>query len=198
MTMKIRLLAFGLALAVLPELQGFAAASYTYSSVISPGTVSSLSQTSTEVFDMAYGGPTAVDGSAHSISLTLIMASSTSSSPESLVSTSIADTLTITDGGKSNAFTITAMAGGSGIDQAGAGSYTLTGMILSSSSIVVNNDTYQLSDIVYTGPVTNGSAGLITATLTASPGVVPEPSSLVLMSLGGAAMLAFRLRKARG
>jgi hypothetical protein len=184
-TMKIRLLALVLVLAGLPGFQGLARASYDYSSVINPGTVNSLSGASTETFDSAYGGPTAVDGSTHQIALTLISATSTSATPEALLSTTMTDTLSITDGGLVGVFTITATAAGVGIDGADAGTYRITDMSLQSSSIVVNNDTYQLSDFVYTAPVTNGSSGEITAMLSATPGAVPEPSSLMLMGLGG-------------
>ncbi len=200
MLSMIRPSAFALALVTLLGLQGLGQAGYTYQvglqGVSGPSPLTYKSPDSSTVVTISAvhsifsppAGPNPIDGSPQTITIYDFHATSTSNTPMAIVGTPMS-LLYLYDGTQTGTISIVGFLGGS----VGIGTSGLTYQPNSSGgSTTVNGNTYTLSNFVYTAPVTNGADGSLTATLVASPGVVPEPSSLVLMSLGGVALLAAR------
>jgi hypothetical protein len=177
--------------------QGLAHASYTYTSVVTPDPVSSASGLSQVTFSSIGGGPIPIDGTLQPIPLSVIHATSSATSAESLISTTLIDTVTIFDGGQTGSFTFTMTFTGSKITVAG-GSYSFGIPFFSSHKIVVNGDTFTCNQFNEGLPRTNGADARFSTdiTATAGPVAVPEPSSMVLMGMAGVATLATRRARA--
>jgi PEP-CTERM motif len=136
------------------------------------------------------GGPFPVDGTPQTITLYQISATSFSATPESIFD-AFQSILFINEGSLQTSLELSVTLGGT----IGIGDSGLTLQVSAGPTTVQlsNGDTFIISNFVYTAPTTNGASELVTATLVALPaGSVPEPSSVVLMGLGGVALLAGR------
>jgi hypothetical protein len=196
MSLRTGLLAFGLAAIASLSDSPDARASYSYSNIITPGSISGALGTSV-TFSSVSGTGLPVDGSITAIrSVDVTVATSdTSQSGTTLTPTLVTDVLKITDGGLTGSFTITTTFTGTGINTSGGGSYDFSTPNVSASSIVVNGDRFTLTDFGFIHPVANGSPGFATISVLATPAAVPEPSSIALCGIAGAVGLVIARRR---
>jgi hypothetical protein len=197
-----RLSVFGIVMTTILGIQNPTQASWTYTSVVTQSTITSSSGLSQVTFGSVSGGPETVGATLQLIPLSVIQATSTATSAETLTVATLIDTLTIYDGGQSGTitFNIIANAGpggaafrGFGITAAvNSGTYAVGIINGYSTAIVVNGDTFKATQFNYGLPKTNGANAMFSTDITSTPAAVPEPSSLVLVGMGGIAILAGR------
>jgi PEP-CTERM motif len=192
MSLRTRFSAFGFALATILIFQGLAQASYTYTSVVTPDPITSASGLSQVTFSSISGGPIPIDNTLQPLRLTSIHATSSATTPESIASVTILDTVTIFDGGQTGVFTFHFTLSASNVSSTTVGNYSIGVPFFSTHKIVVNGDTFTCNQFNMGVIKTNGVDALYGTDITAIPAAVPEPSSLLLMGIAGAALLAAR------
>lgn len=175
--------------AVLPAQDPARAGTYSYTSVISPSPITSASGLSEMTFGSVTSGQLPVEDAYVPTPLATYTETSTATTPEALPLTTIYDTVTIDDGGQSGSFTVHLTVFGSNI-ASGSGSYSFGIPFWSSMSMTLNGDTFEFHQFNNRFGTTNGTIGQISTDFQVIPGTptVPEPSSLVLMCLAGAAL----------